>query len=84
MIEGSPAEDAGLQGITTTKEIDGREYALDGDIIVKIDDIVVRKISDILVHLQREKSIGDEMIMTINRDGTLIEMILVLGERPQN
>ena len=84
VVEGSPAEDAGLQGITVTKEIDGREYALDGDIIVKIDDKVVRKISDILIHLQREKSIGDEMVMTVNRDGTLIEVILVLGERPQN
>ena len=73
-----------MQGITVTKEIDGREYALDGDIIVKIDDKVVRKISDILIHLQREKSIGDEMVMTVNRDGTLIEVILVLGERPQN
>ena len=84
VVEGSPAEDAGLQGITITKEIDGREYALDGDIIVKIDDKVVRKISDILIHLQREKSISDEMVMTVNRDGTLIEVILVLGERPQN
>ena len=84
VIEGSPAEDAGLQGITITKEIDGREYPMDGDIILKIDDVVVRKISDILVYLQREKSIGDEMIMTINRDGVLIEKVLVLGERPLN
>ena len=84
VVEGSPAEDAGLQGVTITKEIDGREYALDGDIILKIDDVVVRKISDILIYLQREKSIGDEMVMTINRDGVLIEAVLVLGERPQN
>ena len=84
VVEGSPAEDAGLQGVTDTKEIDGREYPLDGDIILKIDDVVVRKISDILVYLQREKSIGDEMIMTINRDGILIEKVLVLGERPLN
>ena len=84
VIEGSPADDAGLLGITETKEIDGREYALDGDIIVKIDDKVVRNISDILIHLQREKSVGDEMIMTINRDGSIIEATLVLGERPQN
>ena len=76
--------DAGLQGVTDTKEIDGREYPLDGDIILKIDDVVVRKITDILVYLQREKSIGDEMIMTVNRDGTLIEKVLVLGERPLN
>ena len=79
VIEGSPADTAGLQGVTITKEIDGREYALDGDIIIKIDDVVVRKISDILIHLQREKSIGDELIMTVNRDGTMIEAVLVLG-----
>ena len=84
VIEGSPAEDAGLLGVTDTKEIDGREYPLDGDIIVKIDDVVVRKISDILIHLQREKSVGDDLIMTINRDGTIIEATLVLSERPQN
>jgi len=84
VIEGSPADDAGLQGVTITKEIDGREYPLDGDIIIKIDDVVVRKISDILIHLQREKSVGDELIMTINRDGSIIETVLVLGERPQN
>ena len=84
VIEGSPADTAGLQGVTITKEIDGREYPIDGDIIIKIDDVVVRKISDILIHLQREKSIGDELIMTVNRDGTMIEAVLVLGERPQN
>ena len=83
VIEGSPAEEAGLLGVTDTKEIDGREYPLDGDIIIKIDDVVVRKISDILIHLQREKSVGDEMIMTINRDGAIIEATLVRGERPQ-
>ena len=84
VIEGSPADAAGLQGVTITKEIDGREYAMDGDIVVKIDDVVVRKISDILVYLQREKSVGDEMVMTVNRDGVIIETLLVLGERPQN
>ena len=41
VIEGSPAEEAGLLGVTDTKEIDGREYPLDGDIIIKIDDVVV-------------------------------------------
>jgi|TARA_B100001750_G_scaffold140666_1_gene112100 S1-C subfamily serine protease len=84
VIEGSPADEAGLQEMTITKEIDGREFAMDGDIILKIDDVVVRKISDILIHLQREKSVGDEMLMTLYRNGTTVETILVLGERPQN
>ena len=84
VMEGSPADEAGLQEMTITKEIDGREFAMDGDIILKIDDVVVRKISDILIHLQREKSVGDEMLMTLYRNGTTVETILVLGERPQN
>ena len=83
VIEGSPAEAAGLLGVTETKEIDGREFALDGDIILSIDGETVRKISDILVHLQREKSVGDEMILTVNRNGEMLELTMVLEERPQ-
>ena len=83
VIEGSPAEQAGLIGVTETKEIDGREFAIDGDIILSIDGETVRKISDILVHLQREKSIGDEMVLSVNRNGEILELTMILEERPQ-
>ena len=82
VIEGSPAESAGLLGVTETKEMDGREFALDGDIIVSIDGETVRKISDILIHLQREKSIGDEMVLSVNRNGEILELTMILEERP--
>ncbi|MDC0199245.1 trypsin-like peptidase domain-containing protein [Candidatus Nitrosopelagicus sp.] len=83
VIEGSPAETAGLLGVTETEERDGREFALDGDIILSIDGETVRKISDILVHLQREKSVGDEMVLSVNRNGEMVELIMILEERPQ-
>ena len=83
VIEESPAELAGLIGVTETKEIDGREFALDGDIILSIDGKTVRKISDILIHLQREKSIGDELILSVNRNGEIIELTMILEERPR-
>ena len=83
VIEGSPAEQAGLIGVTETKEIDGRELAVDGDIVLSIDGKTVRKISDILIHLQREKSIGDEMILSVNRNGEILELTMVLEERPR-
>ena len=83
VIEGSPAEAAGLLGVTETKEMDGREFPLDGDIIISIDGETVRKISDILVHLQREKSVGDEMILSVNRNGEILELTMILEERPQ-
>ena len=83
VIEGSPAETAGLLGVTESEERDGREFALDGDIILSIDGETVRKISDILVHLQREKSVGDEMVLSVNRNGEMVELTMILEERPQ-
>ena len=82
VIDGHPADDAGLQGVSRTVEIDGKEYPIDGDIIVSVDGKEVRKINDLLVHLQREKSVGDEMILGVLRDGNLIHLTLTLGERP--
>ena len=51
---------------------------------IKIDGKVVRKIADILVHLQMEKIVGDEMILTILRDGEIMDKTIFLGERPSN
>jgi len=83
VIEGSPAEKAGMKGVTQTRERDGREFPMDGDIIVEIDGKTVRKISDILVHLQREKSVGDEMIITVLRTGVTFDLTMILEERPR-
>ena len=81
-LDGHPADDAGLQGVSKTVEIDGKEYPIDGDIIVSVDGKEVRKINDLLVHLQREKSVGDEMILGVLRDGDLMHLTLTLAERP--
>ena len=83
VIEGSPAEKAGMKGVTQTRERDGREFPMDGDIIIEIDGKTVRKISDILVHLQREKSVGDEMIITVLRTGVTFDLTMILEERPR-
>ena len=84
VIEGSPADIAGLMGTETRKMIDGRDVPMDGDIIIKIDGDLVRKIADILVHLQMEKLVGDEMVLTILRDGEVMDKTIFLGERPSN
>ena len=83
VIEGSPAEKAGMKGVTQTREKDGREFPVDGDIIIAIDGKTVRKISDILIHLQREKTIGDEMILTVLRTGVSFDLTMILEERPR-
>jgi len=82
VVDGSPADKAGLKGMSQTQVINGKEYPADGDIIISVDDKEVRKISDILIHLQREKSVGDEMVLGVIRDGDFMHLTLKLVERP--
>jgi len=82
VVDGSPADKAGLKGVSETYVVDGKEYPVNGDIIISVDDKEVRKISDILIHLQREKSVGDEMVLGILRDGEFLHITLELVERP--
>ncbi len=82
VVEDSPASDAGLIGSDKTIKVEGREYSIGGDVIVSVDGIDVRKIDDILIHLQRVKIIGDEMVLEVLRDGIKINVTIVLQERP--
>jgi len=82
VVENSPASEAGLMGSDETIERDGREYSIGGDIILAVDGIDVRKIDDILIHLQRVKTVGDEMNLDILRDGITTNVTIILQERP--
>ena len=82
VIEDSPASDAGLIGSNKMIEVEGREYSIGGDVIMSVDGIDVRKIDDILIHLQRGKAVGDEMVLEILRDGRTTNVTILLQERP--
>jgi len=82
VIENSPASEAGLIGSEKISEVQGVNYPMGGDIILSVDGIEVRKISDILIHLQRAKSVGDEMVLEILRDNRTTNVTIVLQERP--
>jgi S1-C subfamily serine protease len=82
VVEDSPAFDAGLIGSDKTTEVDGVKYPIGGDVILSVDGIDVRKIDDILIHLQRAKSVGDEMILEVLRDGRTTNITITLQERP--
>ena len=82
VVEDSPASEAGLIGSDKTIKVESREYPVGGDIILAVDGIDVRKIDDILIHLQRVKTVGDEMNLEILRDGRTTNITIVLQERP--
>ena len=82
VVEDSPASNAGLIGSNKTIQVEGREYSIGGDIIISVDGIDVRKIGDILIHLQRDKAVGDEMVLEILRDNRTTNITIILQERP--
>ena len=82
VVEDSPASEAGLLGSDKTITVEGRDYSIGGDVIIAVDGIDVRKIDDILVHLQRVKTVGDEMDLEILRDGRTTNVTIILQERP--
>ncbi|MBN4046306.1 trypsin-like peptidase domain-containing protein [Nitrosarchaeum koreense] len=82
VIKDSPADKAGLRGSSQTGTINEIEYIMGGDVILSVDGNDVRKIDDLLIHLQREKNVGDTLNLGILRDGKMINIVLTLDQRP--
>jgi S1-C subfamily serine protease len=82
VVDGSPAAQGGIRGGDDPRSIDGRDINLGGDVITAIDDKTVRKIDDILVYLEREKTAEDNLKLTILRNGQLQDINIALAARP--
>jgi len=85
VVEGSPAERAGLRGGKRdwVVEVFGKPTALGGDVITAIDGIEVKSMEDLIVYLVRETRVGQEVKLTIVRDGKEMEVEIELAERPR-
>lgn len=82
VVSNSSAAKAGLHGFNKTETINGTQYRVGGDIIVAVDGHPVTKIDDLLNYLQEQKSVGDNLTLTIIRDGKTMQVTLVLQQRP--
>ena len=82
VVKDGPAFKAGLIGSERIIKSQGISYPVGGDILLSVDGIEVRKINDILVYLQRAKSVGDEMSLDILRDGRTTNVTVILQARP--
>ena len=76
----SPAEKAGLQGITLNNSSNTQKV---GDVITGIDGRHLRNIDDLIGYIDSHKSIGDNVVLTVNRHGQIMNLNLVLQARPQ-
>ena len=83
LTEGGPSERAGLRAGTNAVEVPGypEPVPAGGDIIIAIDDAPVHGMDDIIAYLQRTH-VGQQVTLTIVRDGQEMTAPVELGERP--
>ena len=77
-----PADKAGLRGSTETVESKGRSLETGGDIILAIDGTPVQDMDDVIAYLVKNTQPGQEVELSILRDGQEQKLTVELGERP--
>jgi S1-C subfamily serine protease len=82
VTSGGPADQAGLRGGDSTMVIDGRIVTVGGDVIIGVDGLVVRRLTDIVVYIERNKVPGDTVELLIDRNGQQLNLTLTIGQRP--
>ena len=82
VFNNGPAFKANLRISEKTKEINGIEYPIGGDIITHIDQIPIKSINDIIEYISNKQP-NDIVSLSIIRSGkTKLNIELKLGERP--
>jgi S1-C subfamily serine protease len=83
VVKGGPADKAGLEGGDTSATIEGASMRLGGDIITAVDGNKVSGMEEV-INAVNSASPGDEMKLTIDRDGETQEIAVTLGVRPES
>lgn len=80
---GSPAAAAGLRGSAKATEIGGEQVQVGGDVITAIDGTPIRDFEDLTAYLARSAKVGQQVALTILRDGKTETVSLTLAARPE-
>ena len=78
VVTNGPAYKAGLVPAT----LDNNNIPHGGDIITAVDGHPIKTIYDIIAYVDEQKSVGDKIVLTINRMGKTMDLTLLLQTRP--
>ncbi len=82
IVADGPASKTDLRGSTSTQTVDGREVFVGGDVITAIDGTPVTSFDDLLIYIALQTKPNQEVILTVWRDGQMLEIPLTLEARP--
>jgi S1-C subfamily serine protease len=80
---GSPAAKAGIRGGDQDVTVQGEQFTIGGDVIVKVDNTEIKTADDLIAFLGTKKP-GDTVTVTVERDGKTQELTVTLAERPSD
>ncbi len=79
---GGPADQAGLRGANNRVMVNGRPVEVGGDVITAIGGQPVRSSDDLLTYIAVQTRPGQEVSLTVIRNGASQEVSVRLGARP--
>ena len=82
VVDGSPAAEAGIKGGSDQTSLQGQPYVVGGDVITAIDGEQVSSMEQ-LAGIVSQHAPGDEVKLSVLRDGSASELTVTLSERPQ-
>ena len=79
-----PAAKAGLRGGNQQVVVSNVPMLVDGDIVIAIDQVLVKGFDELVNYLASHTSAGDQVTLTVVRDGDEIKIDVTSEERPGN
>ncbi|MBG0771759.1 MAG: PDZ domain-containing protein, partial [Anaerolineaceae bacterium] len=79
VVQGGPADQAGLQAGTQPTQVQGLYGG--GDLIVAVDGQDIVQFSDLLNYMMLNKHPGDDIVLTVLRGDQRLDLTVTLGER---
>ena len=83
VVPDSPADDAGIEAGDAAVTVDGQQIRAGGDVIVAVDGEPVAGIDEVIAAVDSHQP-GDEVELTLLRDGDERTETVTLDERPAN
>jgi len=82
IYRGSPAQQAGVRGASREVIVGNRRLLVGGDILVAVNDHPIKNWDDLREYLEENTRVGQEVSLTVIRDGEPLELTATLAEQP--
>ncbi len=83
VLDGSPAEQAGLRGGTIESQVDGVSVLLGGDVLTSIDGRTLSSMEQLTSEIAKRRA-GSEIRLGVLRDGEAMQLPMRLGTQPRS